>query len=144
MQIFIGNDHAATKLKNELLQLLTTEFPQLQVTNLGTDSSESVDYPDFGHAVAKRVVTTPNSRGIVICGTGIGIGIAANKVDGARCALCTHTTAAALARQHNDANILALGARMTGSQLAAEIVKTFLTTDFSGGRHACRVAKLEN
>ncbi len=100
---------------------------------------ESVDYPKFGKAVAEKTVSTPDSLGIAVCGTGIGISIAANKVCGARAALCTTPTHARLAREHNNANILALGERITGVELAKDIVHTFLKTDFEGGRHERRV-----
>jgi ribose 5-phosphate isomerase B len=142
MKVFLGADHGGYHLKGEIKTLLG-ELGH-SVEDMGTNSSESVDYPPYGKAVAERVVSEPNSIGIVICGSGIGISIAANKVPGARAALCTTSTHARLSRQHNNANILALGERMTGVELAKDIVKTFLETDFEGGRHERRVCQIEN
>lgn len=138
--VAIANDHAGVALKQALLAEITAcgFTPQ----NLGTDAAESVDYPDYGKLVGQTVARGDAAFGIAICGSGIGISIAANRIPGARAALCYSTEGAALARQHNDANILALGARMTKVSEARLIVKTFLTTEFEGGRHAVRVAKL--
>ena len=143
MNLYIANDHAAPDLKCELVEHIVTHFPDITIHNLGTDTGESVDYPSYGRAVAEKVVADSDSLGIVICGTGIGISIAANKVAGARCALCTNSTMAQLTREHNDANILALGARITGVEVAKDIVGTFLKTSFEGGRHQQRVDQIE-
>jgi len=112
------------------------------VLDLGTGSTESVDYPDFGYAVAAAIADGRAERGLVICGTGIGISIAANRHPAVRAAVCTDPVAAKLARQHNDANVLALGARLIGEVMAEETLKAFLATAFEGGRHAHRVDKL--
>ena len=138
--VAIANDHAGVALKQALLpELRTLGF---DVKNLGTDKDTSVDYPDYGRAVAEAVSHGEAQFGVAICGSGIGISIAANRVAGARCALVSTTEQAALARQHNDANIVALGARLISEADAKAILRTFLTTDFEGGRHAARVAKL--
>ena len=115
---------------------------EIQFVDYGTDSLESVDYPDFGKKTAEGVMNGEVERAIVICGTGIGISIAANKVKGIRAALCGDTFSAWMSREHNDANILALGARVIGVGLAFEIVDTYLNSKFEGGRHALRVEKL--
>ncbi len=138
--VAIGNDHAGVALKAALLaEVAACGFTPL---DLGTNSNDSVDYPDFGKAVANEVVTGRAQFGIAICGSGIGIAIAANRVPGARAALCMNAEMARLARQHNDANILVLGARLIGDAEAQDCVRTFLTTWFEGGRHAARVEKL--
>ena len=113
------------------------------VENVGTDVKESVDYPDIARKVAKLVNDKECEFGIVICGTGIGISIAANKVPGIRCALCHNSFTAKLSRLHNNSNVLSLGARVIGDELALDIVDAYLTTDFEGGRHARRVDKIE-
>ncbi len=127
-----------------LKQLLVSELAALGFTalDLGTHTADSVDYPDYGSAVAKAVTDGSAQFGIAICGSGIGISIAANRVAGARAALCSTGLAAELSRQHNDANILCLGARLIGDAEAKECVKRFLTTAFEGGRHTKRVEKL--
>ncbi len=140
MKIYLGADHGGYSLKEELKAILLSSG--YQVEDLGTNSADSVDYPAFGKAVAQKTVADSDAFGIVICGTGIGISIAANKVDGARAALCFTSTHARLARQHNNANVLALGARTTGAEIAKDIVTTFLATDFEGGRHQRRVEQL--
>ncbi len=142
MKIYLGADHGGFALKQELQQLLVESGHEVE--DLGTHDDSSVDYPEFGKAVALKTVADPDSLGIVICGTGIGISIAANKVSGARAALCFTSTHARLARQHNNANILALGARTTGTEVAKDILNTFLTTDFEGGRHERRVGQLDD
>lgn len=141
MKIYLGSDHGGFVLKNYIKTFL--EDQSYTVEDLGTKSAESVDYPQYGKAVAEKVVGDADSLGIVVCGTGIGISIAANKVKGARAALCTTSTHARLAKEHNNANILALGERMTGTELAKDIVHTFLKTDFEGGRHKRRVCQIE-
>lgn len=142
MKIFLGADHGGYLLKEEIKTLLSDL--EYEAKDLGTSGPDSVDYPPFGKAVAEKVVSDPESLGIVICGSGIGISIAANKVSGARAALCTTSTHARLSRQHNNANILALGERMTGVEIAKDIVKTFLETEFEGGRHERRVCQIES
>ncbi|AUB31111.1 ribose 5-phosphate isomerase B [Spiroplasma floricola] len=140
MKIFIGNDHTATEMKNKIVEYLKTNGHE--VVNIGTNSNDSVDYPDFGKEVATKVVEE-KAMGIVICGTGIGISISANKVKGARAALCYEDQTAILAREHNDANILALGARMIAIEKAVRLVDIFLNAKFEE-RHSCRVNKLNN
>ena len=138
--IAIGSDHAGFALK----ALLTDELRAggYSVLDLGTDGEASVDYPDFGAAVAAAVAEGRASRGVAVCGSGIGISIAANRHPGARAALCTSGLMARLAREHNDANILALGSRIVGVEVARDCLREFLNTPFAGGRHAARVAKL--
>ncbi|MDO5105003.1 ribose 5-phosphate isomerase B [Capnocytophaga sp.] len=140
MKIAIGNDHAGPDYKKAIVTYL--ESQNIEVLNVGTDTFDSVDYPDFGHKVAQAVTSKKADLGIVICGSGNGIAITANKHQGVRCALCWTKEIAALARQHNDANVLSLPARFTAIEQAVEIVKTFLNTDFEGGRHANRVNKI--
>ncbi|MDD3853255.1 MAG: ribose 5-phosphate isomerase B [Syntrophomonadaceae bacterium] len=139
MVIIIGCDHAGLGLKQEITNWLKSEGHE--VVDCGTFSEESVDYPDIAYEVAGQVLSR-GCTGILICGTGIGISIAANKINGIRAAVCENEFTARLARQHNDANILAVGARVVGTGLALEIVKTFLYTDFEAGRHARRVEKI--
>lgn len=138
MKIAVGNDHAGYLLKKELVAWLN----QLghEVIDLGHDNDQSVDYPRFGIAVAQAVVAGEADRGIVICGTGVGISIAANKVKGARCVCCSEPYSARLSRLHNDSNILAFGARVVGGGLAQQIVESWLDADFEGGRHADRLS----
>ena len=138
--VAIANDHAGVALK----QLLMGEVNACGFTpiDLGTNTTDSVDYPDYGNLVAKAVADGRAHFGIAICGSGIGISIAANRHAGIRAALCSSGLAAELSRRHNDANILCLGARLIGDAEAKECVKRFLTTPFEGGRHAARVSKL--
>lgn len=143
--IALACDHAAVGLKKEIMKLL--DEMQLPYKDFGTYTEESCDYPVFGARAAQAVASGECDRGIVICGTGIGISLAANKVKGIRCALCGDPLSAELTRRHNDANMLAMGARIIGSELAKSIVRTFLTTPFEGGRHQRRVdmlTRLEN
>ena len=140
MKISIGNDHAGPEYKKAIIEYLENQGHT--VINHGTDTFESVDYPDFGHAVATDVENQKADFGIVICGSGNGIAITANKHQGVRAALCWINEIAALARQHNDANIISIPARYTNIKQAVEMVETFLTTDFEGGRHATRVNKI--
>ena len=135
--IAIGSDHGGYALKQEIMAHLRELG--LEYKDYGTYSEESCDYPVYGEAVGRAVAGGECDRGIVICGTGIGISIAANKVKGVRAALCGDCYSAEMTRRHNDANILALGARVLGSGLALKIVDTFLHTEFDGGRHARRV-----
>ena len=142
MKIAIGNDHAGVDLKNKIMTFLETKG--YVVENVGTNTEDSVDYPDIARKVTKLVTDQECKFGIVICGTGIGISIAANKISEIRCALCTNSLMAKLSRQHNDANVLSLGARIIGDELAYDIIDAFLNTDFEAGRHAVRVNKIEN
>ena len=137
-KVAIACDHGGYSLKEEI----KSRFTDVEWLDLGTDSSDSVDYPDFGHKMAEAIESGDVPRGVIICGTGIGISIAANRNSSVRCGLCTDTTMARLTRQHNDANVLALGARITGVESAMDIVDVFLNTKFEGGRHARRVEKL--
>lgn len=140
MRIAIGNDHGAVDMKNHVMGWLKDNG--YEVVNFGTDSTESTDYPIYAEKVARAVVSGECDKGVLICGTGIGISISANKIHGVRCALCSEPVSTALSRQHNDANIVAMGARTIGPVMAEEIVRTFLTTEFEGGRHARRVEKI--
>lgn len=135
--IALGSDHAGLPLKKEIIALL--EEMHLPYHDYGTYTGDSCDYAVFAQRAAKAVVSGECERGILCCGTGIGISIAANKVHGVRCALCTDPLMAEMTRRHNDANMLALGAGIVGPNLAEAIVETFLTTEFEGGRHARRV-----
>ncbi len=135
--IAIGSDHGGYALKQQLMKHLTDLG--LEYKDYGTYSDESCDYPIYAEAVARAVAGGEAERGILICGTGIGMSIAANKIPGIRCALCGDCYSAELTRRHNDANILALGARVLGEGLAEKIMDTFLATEFEGGRHARRI-----
>lgn len=138
--VAIANDHAGLALKNVLLKEI--DACGFAVLDLGTNSIDSVDYPDYGHAVASAVSDGRAKFGIAMCGSGIGISIAANRHAGIRAALCSSGLAAELSRQHNDANVLCLGARLIGEAEASECARRFLTTEFEGGRHVSRVTKL--
>jgi ribose 5-phosphate isomerase B len=138
--IAVGSDHAGFALKAKVADWLREAGHE--VLDLGTDGTASVDYPDFGRAVGEAVAGGRADRGVAICGSGIGISIAANRVKGARAALCMNGLMARLARQHNDANILALGERLIGEETARDCLTEFLNTDFEGGRHQRRVDKL--
>lgn len=137
MRIAIGNDHGGVELKNHIAEYVRKMGHE--VMNFGSDSTQSVDYPIYASKVANAVASGACDRGILICGTGIGISIAANKVHGIRCALCSEPASAKLTRQHNDANIVAFGGRIIGTALAESIVEAFLTTEFQGGRHQRRI-----
>lgn len=136
--IALGCDHGGFALKQEIIKYL--DGKDLAYKDYGTYTEESCDYPIFGELVARAIAGGECDRGIIICGTGIGISMAANKIKGIRAAVCGDCFSAEFTRRHNDANILALGARVVGGGLALKIVDTFLTTDFEGGRHARRVA----
>ena len=138
--IALGSDHGGFALKQELMKHLDARG--LEYKDYGTYSDASCDYPVYGKAVAHAVASGECERGIIICGTGIGISMAANKVKGVRAALCGDCFSAEMTRKHNDANVLALGARVVGPGLALKIVDTFLENEFEGGRHARRVALL--
>ena len=141
MKITIGSDHGAVELKEEVKKVLA-EFEGVEVKDVGTFGKESVDYPDIAERVCADVVSGAADRGIVLCGTGIGISISANKIKGIRCALCNEVYSAKMSREHNNANVLAMGGRVLGFGVAGEIVRTWMTTDFAGGRHARRVDKI--
>lgn len=140
MKISIGNDHAGTEYKNAIISYL--EEDGHTVTNHGTNSEDSVDYPDFVHPVADDIATNKSDFGIIICGSGNGANMTANKHQKVRSALCWTKEITQLARQHNDANILSIPARYTSKQQALEMVNTFLNTKFEGGRHKNRVEKI--
>lgn len=137
MRIAIGNDHTATELKAVIMDYVR-ELGH-EVINFGTDSKESCDYPKYGELVGRAVVAGEADCGILICGTGVGISIAANKVRGVRAGVCSDCATARLIREHNDANIIAFGARIVGSELAKDMVKAYLSAEFQGGRHQSRV-----
>ena len=139
-KLVIGSDHGGFTLKEAIKKHLAERG--VAVMDMGTHSLDSVDYPDVAVAVAKAVAAGEYERGIIICGTGIGVSIAANKVPGIRAALCHDTFSAAMSREHNDANILTMGERVVGQGLACLIVDTWLAGSFAGGRHARRVEKL--
>ena len=138
----IGSDHAGFALKGELAEMLMTLG--YEVDDLGTDSEERVDYPDFGAAVAIEVAEGRADFGVCVCGSGLGIAMAANKTAGVRAAPLHDATTARLAREHNDANVACFGARLIGSETAKEALQIFCATDFQGGRHAPRVQKLND
>lgn len=140
MKIAIGNDHAGPEYKKAIVELLTKKG--IEVINYGTDTTDSVDYPDFGHKVALDVADNNVDFGIVICGSGNGIAMTANKHQNVRCALCWNKEIAILARQHNNANVLSIPARFTAIPQVLEMVEAFLNTEFEGGRHQNRVNKI--
>ena len=140
MTVYLGADHAGYKLKGKVIELLEQEG--IDYEDLGTNSEDSVDYPDFAGEVAHKVAGSKEDRGILICGTGIGMSIAANKVEGIRAALCHDTVSARATRNHNNSNILTMGARIIGSDLALAIVRTWLEADFDGDRHQRRINKI--
>ncbi len=141
MRIGIGNDHVAIEMKQEISRYITEKYGY-EVVNFGTDSPERFHYPVSGEAVANAVVSGEVDRGIVICGTGVGISIAANKVNGIRCVTCSEPYSALLSRQHNNTNMLAFGARVVGTELARMIVDSWLTGVYEGGRHQIRIDML--
>lgn len=136
----LGADHAGFLLKNTLLAWLRARGHP--VHDLGTNSADSVDYPDYAHAVCAEVTSGRAHYGVLVCGTGLGMSYAANRYPDIRCAMVSETTSARLARQHNNANVLALGGRMIGEDMAVDILATFLATGYEGGRHDRRLAKL--
>ena len=137
MKIVIGSDHAGFALKEKVIAKLIADGHE--VIDAGPENADRVDYPVYGAKVGRMIAAGEGERGIVICGTGIGISIAANKIDGIRAALCNDPLCAKLCREHNDANVLAIGARIVGEAMAMEIVDNYLTTSFGGGRHEGRV-----
>lgn len=138
--IYIGCDHGGFALKQEIFKYIKEDLA-LEIEDLGCPDTSSVDYPDYAEKVCRKVISE-NAKGILICGTGIGISIAANKINGIRCALCSEPFSAEMTRKHNNANVLAMGGRTTGPELAKSIVKAFLSTDFEGGRHQNRLDKI--
>ena len=140
MLIGIGSDHGGFELKEHIKEFLDEEG--IEYIDYGTKTDESVDYPEYGKKVGEAIIKGEVDRGIVICGTGIGISLAANKVKGIRCALCSDTYSARMSREHNNANALALGGRVIGRDLAKEIVGVWLKSEFAGGRHERRVNKI--
>ena len=137
MKVAIGNDHAAVALKNEIMEYVQSLGHE--VVNFGTDTNESCQYPEYGEKVANAVAAGEFDCGILICGTGVGISIAANKVNGIRAAVCSEPATARLVKEHNNANIIAFGERIVGVELAKDIVKAYLSAEFLGGRHGIRV-----
>ena len=137
MKIAMGNDHSAVEMKKEIKSYI--EEKGYQVIDFGTDRTESCDYPIYGERVANAVVNGEADCGILICGTGVGISIAANKVKGVRAAVCSDVTTARLVKEHNNANIIAFGARIVGTELAKDIVKAYLEAEFLGGKHERRI-----
>ena len=142
MRIVIGSDHAAYELKEAIKEKLTGEGHE--VIDVGCDSTESVDYPKYGHAVGRTVASGVAERGIAVCGSGIGISIACNKVPGIRAALCTSVEMAEMCRRHNNANVVCMGARMISQELAFDIIDTWMTTDFEAGKHLRRINEIED
>lgn len=140
-KIFIASDHGGFERKGEIVAFLRDLHVVLE--DLGPVNADSVDYPDYALLLCQKVLEEPGSFGILLCGTGIGMSIAANKVKGIRAALCHETVSAKLAREHNQANVLCMGARLIGSVMTQEIVKTFLNTAFEGGRHIPRIQKIQ-
>ena len=140
MKIVLASDHGGFELKEAIKEHLRKEGYDLN--DIGVYDTKSVDYPDYGKKAALMVAGNEADKGIIVCGTGIGISIAANKVKGIRCALCTNEYMARMSRMHNDANMLALGGRVTGAGLATEIVDAWLSAEFEGGRHENRVNKI--
>ena len=141
MKISMGCDHGGYALKERVKKYLADKGHE--VVDCGTNSTDSVDYPVFGEAAGRKVASGECERGIVICTTGIGISMAANKVRGVRCALCSEPYSAEMTRRHNDANVLAMGAAMIGPMMAERIVDVFLSTEFEGGRHQRRVSLVD-
>jgi len=141
MIFFIASDHGGFSLKETLKKYLAAK--NILVEDLGCNSNDSCDYPDFGHALAKKILSMPNSSGIAICGTGIGISMALNRHSGIRAARCVSVDDAKMSRLHNDANVLVLGGRITDKKIAEQMVDVFLATKFEGDRHKLRVKKIE-
>ena len=142
MKIAVGSDHAAYELKEAIKEKLISEGHE--VIDVGCDSTESVDYPKYGHAVGRAVASGEAERGIAVCGSGIGISIACNKVPGIRAALCTSVEMAEMCRRHNNANVVCMGARMISQELAFDIIDKWMTTEFEGGKHLRRINEIED
>ena len=141
MRISIGSDHAGYTVKQKIIKFLKNQG--YDIDDVGCHSEESVDYPEFGHQVGKNIISGTSGKGIVVCGSGIGISIAANKIEGIRAALCFTKEHAKMSRLHNNSNVLALGARMNGGDDILDIVDIWLNTNFEGGRHQKRIEKIE-
>ncbi|WP_457607589.1 ribose 5-phosphate isomerase B [Nitratifractor sp.] len=141
MKFYIATDHAGYRYKAQVKEYLSEKG--ITVVDLGPDNADRVDYPDYGRKCAEAVIADPGSFGIVICGTGIGISMAANKVPGIRAALCHDAYTATMARAHNDAQILAFGERVVGFGVVQSMIDAFVSTEFEGGRHTRRVAKID-
>lgn len=137
-RLVIASDHAGFALKEEIKEA----FQDIEWIDLGTDSESSCDYAEYGHALAQSIENKEVSFGVLVCGSGIGISIAANRNKAIRAALCTNATMARLARAHNDANVLALGSRIIGREVAFDCIRAFLETEFEGGRHQARIDKI--
>lgn len=142
MKIAIGVDHVGFELKNEIIEHLKQQG--IELIDVGTHNDQRCNYPEYGRAVAKEVISGRADKGIAICGTGVGISIAANKVPGIRAVVCSDAYSAAMSVRHNDANILCFGSRVIGSETAKFIVDTWLKEQFEGGRHSARVLDIEN
>ena len=142
MKLVVGSDHAAYELKEAIKEKLISEGHE--VIDVGCDSTESVDYTKYGHAVGRAVASGEAERGIAVCGSGIGISIACNKVPGIRAALCTSVEMAEMCRRHNNANVVCMGARMISQELAFEIIDKWMTTEFEGGKHLRRINEIED
>ena len=140
MKLAIGNDHAAVEMKNEIKDYL--ESKGIEVVNVGTDTHDRVNYPESGYRVAKMVASGEVDGGVLICGTGVGISLAANKIPGIRCCVCSEPYTARLSKQHNNTNIIAFGARVIGMDRAKMIVDEWINAEFEGGRHEMRVAMI--
>jgi len=141
MKVIVGSDHGGYNLKNKIIEYL--KLNEIEVVDAGTYSTESCDYPIIARKVASEVLKNADNKGILVCGSGIGVSIVANKVKGIRASLCTDMYTAKMSRKHNDANVLCLGERVIGVGVALDIVNTWLTTDFEGGRHQKRVDIIE-
>lgn len=142
-RIVVASDHAGLPLKEEIVAALR-ETGRYEVEDLGTHDATSVDYPDYAHRVAELIAAKKHELGVLVCGSGVGMSIAANKHQGVRAVVCSEPYSAAMARRHNDANVLCMGARVVGPGLAREILEAFLAQEFEGGRHMRRVEKLES
>ena len=141
MKIVIGCDHGALELKETVKEVLK-EFPEAEVQDMGTYTAESVDYPEIAEKVCKEIVNGSAEKGILLCGTGIGISMAANKIKGIRAALCSDVFSARMSREHNNANVLVMPARFASFETALKMVDTWLNTQFEGGRHQRRIEKI--
>ena len=139
-RVFLASDHAGFVLKQKISKFLTSK--EIKILDLGTKNSSSVDYPDFAHLLAKKMKTKSNNVGILVCGSGIGMSMAANRHKNIRAALCNNIKSAKLSRMHNNANVLALGSRLTKKEVALKCVNIFLKTPFEGGRHLRRIKKI--
>lgn len=140
--LVIASDHAGFKLKEQIIKHLKVKYSKMRIMDFGTNSEERVDYPDYTKPVTEAIINEESPKGVLICGTGIGMSIAANRSSDIRAALCTDVFMAEKSRQHNDANILVLGSKLTDKETAFKIIDAFLNTEFEGGRHASRLNKI--